>query len=285
MKRYFTATLVIGLSLVCTGFAGNWKTLFDQELSNFEVWMGIPHDSVEGLPPGTPTSPDCHNGIPMGLNNDVKNVFSIIEENGEPVLHVSGEIYGGLTTLESFENYHLQIMVKWGDKQWAPRENTLRDSGILYHCHGEHGAFWKVWKSCLECQVQESDLGDFIPLAGPRAEVRTAVVEGTKRRRYDAESEEYTGGYISAWPEMDKPHGEWNLMEIYALGDTSVHVVNGKVVMVVENARRADGKPLTKGQIQLQSEAAECFYKGMRIRSIDVLPMEITKQIRLKGTE
>ncbi|MDZ8117622.1 DUF1080 domain-containing protein [Pontiella sp. NLcol2] len=285
MKRHYMAALVFGLSLAGSAFSGNWNNLFDNELSNFEIWMGIPHDSVKGLPAGTPTSPDCHKGTPMGLNNDVKNVFSMIEEDGEPVLHVSGEIYGGLTTLDSFENYHLQVWIKWGDKQWEPRLHTLRDSGILYHCHGEHGAFWKVWKSSLECQVQEGDLGDFIPLAGPRAAVRTVAVEGTKRRRYDAASAEYTGGYISAWPETDKPHGEWNLMEIYSLGDTSVHVVNGEVVMVVENAQRADGKPLTQGQIQLQSEAAECFYKGMRIRSINALPKQIENKIRLKGTE
>lgn len=257
-------------------------SLFDAELSNFEVWMGIPHDSVQGLPEGTPTSPDCHKGTPMGLENDVKNVFNMIEQDGEPVLHISGEIYGGLTTLAEYENYHLSLQVKWGDKKWAPRLTQLRDSGILYHCHGEHGTFWNVWKSSLECQVQETDLGDFIQIAGPRAEIRTRPVEGSKRPRFDSESDTYSSGYISAWPEPDAPHGEWNTIEIYTLGDTSVHLANGQIVMVVENAVKNDGTPLTRGQIQIQSEAAECFYKGMTITPISDFPPAIKSQLRLK---
>lgn len=285
MFKTFTVSAAVSLLVSGSALAGEWKNMFDMELSNFEIWMGIPHVSVKGLPEGTPTSEDCHKGTPMGLNRDVKGVFTMIEEDGEPVLHVSGEIFGGLTTLESFGNYHLQIQVKWGEKQWPPRAHTLRDSGILYHCRGAHGAFWNVWKSSLECQVQETDLGDFIALAGTSGQVRTSPVEGTNRRRFDTQSDAYTGGYISAFPEPDAPHGEWNRMEIYSVGDTSVHVVNGQVVMVVENARDKEGQPLTSGQIQLQSEAAECFYKGMRIRKIDAFPAEIRSRIRLRNDE
>ena len=49
------------------------------------------------------------------------------------------------------------------------------------------------------------------------------------------------------------------------VGNDAVHVVNGEVVMVVQDAVDGDGQPLTAGQIQLQSEAAECFYKGLRL--------------------
>ncbi|VGO20103.1 3-keto-disaccharide hydrolase [Pontiella sulfatireligans] len=262
--------------------AAAWTPLLDQNLSQFEVWMGIPHTSVQGLSAGTETSEDCHKGVPMGLNADVKRVFSMTEDGGEPMLHVSGEIYGGLTTLAEYENYHLSFKIKWGEKKWAPRLDQLRDSGVLYHCHGEHGTFWGVWKSSLECQVQETDLGDFIQIAGPRAEIRTSKVEGTKRPRFDPASAAYSSGYISAFPEPDAPHGEWNHMEIYAVGDTSVHVVNGLIVMVVENARKKDGSPLIRGQIQIQSEAAECFYKDLQIRSITGFPDPIKSQLRLK---
>jgi hypothetical protein len=157
--------------ILLTGCASTKKidsaSLFDAKLSNFEIWMGIPHSTVTGVPEGTPTSANCHEGMPMGLDNDIKNVFTMIEEDGEPVLHISGEIYGGLTTLKEYENYHLSIKAKWGDKKGDPRLNELLDSGILYHCHGEHGRFWKVWKSSLEGQVQETDLGDFIQISGP----------------------------------------------------------------------------------------------------------------------
>jgi hypothetical protein len=74
----------------------------------------------------------------------------------------------------------------------------------------------------------------------------------------------------------EKPFGEWNTLEIYCYGTKSVHVVNGHVVMVLENSRTSpkDGPetPLTKGKIQFQSEASEAFYRNVMIRKIDRLP-------------
>lgn len=263
--------------------ASEWEHLFDQELSNFEVWMGVPHSTVTGLPEGTYQSDNVHKGEPMGLDADVKQVFQVIEEDGELLLHISGEIYGGLTTLKEYENYHLSMQMKWGDKKWEPRLNALRDNGLLYHCHGEHGAFWQVWKSSLEYQVQETDMGDFIQLAGPRAQIRSTKLDGVKRLRFDPESETYSDGYISAYPEPDVPHGEWNQLDLYVIGNDAIHVVNWEIVMVVEDAVKKDGSPLTRGQIQLQSEAAECFYRDMKIRPIKAFPEALRRNTRFKG--
>ncbi len=264
-----------------TAPAEEWTHLLNKDLSGFEVWIGVPHPSVEGLPEGTPQHAKFREGTPLGLNNDVKQVFSMIEEAGVPVLRVSGEIYGGLSTIESYANYHLSVQVRWGEQKWEPRLNALRDSGILYHCQGAHGAFWKVWKSSLECQVQETDLGDFYPLAGTWAEVRSTAIEGQKRRVYDPESEEYGRGVVLASQEVDAPHGEWNRIEIYTIGATAVHVVNGQIVMVLENAHKGP-KPLTSGQIQIQSEGAECYYKDLKITAIDAYPESILQQVRFK---
>ncbi|MGF1452465.1 MAG: DUF1080 domain-containing protein [Opitutales bacterium] len=263
--------------------AQEWRPLLDVDLSNFEIWMGVPHSSVEGLPEGTFQSGNVHVGTPMGLDADVKDVFTVIEgENSEPVLYITGEIYGGLTTKESFDSYQLSTQFRWGDRKWEPRLNRKRDSGILYHCHGEHGAFWQAWKACLEFQVQESDLGDFIPLAGPRAQVRG--VQAGNGWRYDADSDAYDtrGGYTQASAEPDSPHGEWNRLELFVVGNDAVHVVNGEVVMVVEDAVKGDGTPLTSGQIQLQSEAAECFFRDLKIRPITAFPETIAAQISLR---
>ena len=266
--------------------------LLDANLSHFEKWNGIPHTTVEGLPVGTYQSSNVHDGTPLGLNNDIKNVFTVIIENGEPVLKISGEIYGAITTKESYGNYHLSVMFKWGEKKWAPRLNVLRDSGILYHAYGENGRFWKTWKTSLEYQVQETDLGDFIPLNGntenpkvpePKVEIRGKL--GEKRNSYDPKSEAYLTniGYTSASMELDAPHGEWNHLEIYVIGNDAVHLVNGKVVMVVQNAMNPEtNKPLTEGQIQIQSEAAECYYKQFTITPIKAFPKAIKKQVRFK---
>jgi len=51
---------------------------------------------------------------------------------------------GGLTTRESFSNYHLCVDVKWGERKWEPRLALPWNSGLLYHCTGPHGAFWNT---------------------------------------------------------------------------------------------------------------------------------------------
>ncbi|GAA4233580.1 DUF1080 domain-containing protein [Postechiella marina] len=294
MKKPLFSTLVLSLLCISLSFAqkkGKTITLFDSELSNFEKWIGVPHETVEGLPAGTYQSANVHAGTPLGLNNDIKNVFSTIEENGEVVLKITGEIYGGLTTKASYQNYHLSVYFKWGEKKWAPRLNILRDNGILYHAYGAHGRFWKTWKTSLEYQVQETDMGDFISIGGNTGQpkVGSPIIEikgdnTDKRGKFNINSKTYLKkpGYVSAYPETDLPNGQWNHLELYVVGNNSVHVVNGEIVMVVENAKKHDGTILNKGQIQIQSEAAECYYKQLTITGINKFPKKIRKQIQLK---
>ena len=52
--------------------------------------------------------------------------------------------------------------------------------------------------------------------------------------------------------------------------------------MVVENAKKHDGTILDKGQIQLQSEAAECYYKELTLTGINKFPKKIKRQVRFK---
>jgi Domain of Unknown Function (DUF1080) len=130
-----------------------WYPLLDRNLSQWEVFMGVPHPSVDVDWPSKSESGTI--GQPMGLNNDPLKVFSVKEMEGETVLCITGQIYGGLTTLKEYENYHLSLQFKWGDKKWPPRNNQKRDSGLLVHCVGKHGAFWNVWMRSLECQIQD----------------------------------------------------------------------------------------------------------------------------------
>jgi hypothetical protein len=162
----------------------NWIPLLDAGLTHWEVWMGVPHHSVTGLPPGTPVSLDGYQGTPLGLNNDPKHVFTVRMEAGEPVLCISGEIFGGLTTVEAYSNYHFRAQFKWGTRKWEPKLNVPRDNGILFDCTGPHSAFWNVWKRCLEFQVEEKNMGDLYLLSGTIASV--PVVKGAKDWHYDS---------------------------------------------------------------------------------------------------
>ena len=285
--KYISLFLILTSLTVAAQKSSKTIHLLDKDLSQFEKWIGVPHATVTDLPEGTYQSDNVHNGTALGLNNDIKDVFTVNEENGELILHISGEILGGINTKKDYENYHLSTLFKWGDKKWEPRLDAKRDSGILYHCYGEQGAFWKTWKTSLEYQVQETDLGDFIPLGGgtasPKRGKPTAVVRG-ESKKYNPNSDAYfeANGYINAGSEHDAPHGEWNFLEIYVLGNNAVHVVNGHVVMVVENAKNDKGEILNKGQIQIQSEAAECYYKDLTLTSIKKFPKKIRKQVRFK---
>lgn len=289
-KKIITLCSLVLASSACSNITSNkdsasWQYLLDSKLSLWEKWNGVPHISVKGLPAGTYQADNLNvGGDPsnaMGLNNDVKNVFKMIEQEGEPVLHISGEIYGGLTTKAEFENYHLSLQVKWGDKKWAPRLNAKRDSGLLYHCKGDHGAFWKVWKACQELQIQETDFGDYIPLAGPTGKISSKTKEGRFKYHPDGQFKRLVTGYTDAYLEPDKAHGEWNTVELYVYNDDAVFVINGEVVMVVEESRDKKGDLLTSGQIQLQSEGAELYYKDIKIRDISSIPLAISQQARL----
>jgi len=284
-------TLLLFTFSTFVGFAqkkGKTIDLLDKSLSQFEVWIGVPHTTVTDLPENTYQSSNVHNGTALGLNNDIKDVFTVTEENNELILNISGEILGCISTIKDYENYHLSTLFKWGDKKWEPRLDAKRDSGILYHCYGEHGAFWKTWKTSLEYQVQETDLGDFIPLGGGTAKPKrgkpTADIRG-ESKKFNPNSDAYFVGdsYINAGSEHDAPHGEWNLLEIYVVGNNAVHMVNGHVVMVVENAKNDKGEILDKGQIQIQSEAAECYYKNLTLTPIKKFPKKVRKKVNFKA--
>lgn len=288
-------TLPFALLFTCCMFSQKDKTikLLDANLTHFNTHIGVPHSTVVGLPEGTFQSDNVRKGTPLGINNDIKHVFTTTNINGETTLNISGEIYGCITTKANYSNYHFSTMFRWGNKKWEPRLDRRKDSGILYHSYGDYGRFWNTWKTCLEFQVQETDLGDFISLngntaspkvAGPSVVIRGNDKDGTKQ--YNPNSDTYFEGkgYIHAYLEPQNPHGSWNLLELYVIGNDAVHVVNGKIVMVVENAINPEtNTPLTEGQIQIQSEAAECYYKDMTITPITEFPEFIRKQVKFKS--
>ncbi|GAB3535026.1 hypothetical protein GCM10027443_23130 [Pontibacter brevis] len=82
-------------------------------------------------------------------------------------------------------------------------------------------------------------------------------------------------GFCLRSEDHESPEGEWTDIELICFQDKSLHIVNGHVVMVLQNSRYMDNgtpKPLTKGKIQLQSEAAEVYYKDIKIRRLEELP-------------
>lgn len=264
----FVAALII---TACTSSSKeDWQVLFDGSgLDGWDTYLGAP--SV----PGDTTASE-----PIGLNKDT-SVFKIVDLDGEKVLRVSGEIWGGISTKEEFANYHLQLQFKWGKKRWYPKENDKRDSGLLYHGVGEHGAGDGFWLRSQEFQIQEGDCGDYWGVAGTGFDIKSTL-NADSIFQYDPQGSLHTfsqesevGRHCKKFPDAENPSGEWNTIDLYCYNGTSVHVINGKTVMVLENSTQTDnGKAaeLSKGKIQLQSESAEVFYRNIKIRTIDRIP-------------
>lgn len=272
--------LSVSLSFI---FKSKWVYLLDKDLSQWEIYQSYRHTTeYKGEIPkdekGQPIAP-------IGYNKNESNVFSVTQENSEPVLRISGEIYGCLFTKQEFENYDLQLQVKWGTQKWDPRKLKLRDAGICYHSVGECGKdYWRTWMLSQEFQIMEGHMGDYWNIANSAIDVRALMPEGTMNPVANHKQPFLALGTGTQYPgfclrtcDNESPEGQWTNLELICFEGKSLHIVNGKVVMVLANSRyREDNKdiPLTKGKIQLQSEGAEVFFKNIRIRKIDNLPSE-----------
>jgi hypothetical protein len=261
----------------------SWTALLDKDLSQWNMYLSYRHkDNYKG------EMPLDENGIaiiPVGYGKNVNNVFSVVDSGGTPVLRISGEIYGCVFTKQEYQNYHLKLKVKWGSKKWVPRLEKLMDSGILYDSQGECGVdYWRSWMLGQEFQVMEGHMGDYWSIASSAIDIRAFLPEGemntvasTKQKFLPLGSGSSYPGFCLRSADYESPKGDWTELELICFGDKSLHIVNGHVVMVLRNSRyMKDGisVPLDKGRIQLQSEAAEVFYKEILIRNIKSLPQE-----------
>lgn len=281
----FTPRLLLPLLLACASSAfssaDSWKPLFNgKDLAGWETWLAKPDASVDV--PGLARGADGKYAEPVGLNRDPLGVFRVETLEGGPVLHVSGQIFGTLTTKETFANCHVRLQFKWGERRWAPRSDVVRDSGLLYRVHGPSGVSGGVWPPCIELQIQEHDVGDLWTVES-RAFVTATPKSGDKFAVYDPsrpvlELWKWEGPNSSRCVKQadhEKPRGEWNTVELICVGEESLHVVNGQVVLRVKQARDFDGqKVLTSGAIALQSEGAEIFYRNVEVRPISEIPEE-----------
>src|ERR1700712_312096 len=106
-----------------------WKPLFNgKDLSGWDTYIGPDLDDK-----GKPII-----GTPIGLNNDPKHVFTIVNDGGENIIRISGENWGAISTKKEYENYHLQLQYKWGSLLWGQKKGKNKDSGLLYHSVGNY---------------------------------------------------------------------------------------------------------------------------------------------------
>ena len=208
---------------------------------------------------------------------DPKGVFTV--QNG--AIHVSGEEWGGLTTVDEWTNYHLVVEWKWGGKNCPPRADRARDSGVLLHGTGEDGAGGSGWLESIEYQIIEGGTGDMILVRGKTRPSATVEVEkgannqvywkkGAEKMTRDSGRFNWYGrdpkwqdklGYRGPL-DVEKPMGQWNKSEVIARGDTLKYYLNGKLVLEATQVRP------TAGKIQFQSEAGEILFRKIELRPL-----------------
>jgi len=192
-----------------------------------------------------------------GLNSDPEHVFKV--EDG--LIHISGHEMGYIVTRQSFHRFYLRAEFKWGEGTFGERAGQARDSGILYNIQGEP----KVWPRSIEFQIKEGETGDFWMTDG-------AAVTGADGKRVTGPPgsamnighigkgpEQNVVGFRNSSGELEKPHGEWNTLEL-VVEDKVIHqYVNGVLAIV-----GTDPFP-TEGKILFQSEGAEIFYRNIQL--------------------
>ena len=259
----------------------NWQPLFNgTDFSGWHTWLGKPQPEWEV--PGMKKGDDGKYLEPIGADRDPLKVFNIVREKDGPVLRFSGQGFGVMETEKSYSNFHLRAQFRWGEKRWAPRENVVRDSGVLYHVHGPSGVSGGVWPPSIECQIQEGDCGDLWTIharawatAKPKQGTQFAVYDPTQPVIEFASWESANSSRCIKSATHENPRGEWNTVEVICFGEESIHVINGHVVLRLKRMAAATGdQPLTSGRIALQTEGAEVYYRNVELRPISEIPAE-----------
>jgi hypothetical protein len=203
----------------------------------------------------------------------------------------SAQPAGYVVTEKEYSNYHLRLEYKWGEKRFQPRLNTRRDAGIMYHVVGKDG----VWPRCIECQIQENDVGDIFTVStrltasvGPATtnlvSVVTTNVAGVIQtnmvvRPVFEELEKGGMPFVQGVGEgirrvIRNPmneHEGWNTVEVIVRGDEADYIVNGKVnnrASKIQEKVNGEWIPLRKGKIALQLEFAEVYYRNVEIQEL-----------------
>ncbi len=257
-----------------------WTSLWNgKDLNGWHTYLGTPYNRE--------TDSLGNTLVPYGIDHDPLGVITVVATEAGNAIRISGLAWGMIYSEKEFKNYHLKLKVKWGKAMYPPRENGPRDSGLLYHGFGEPGSA-NNWMGSQELQVQEGDMGDYWPVGDVEIDVPSVAKDdkyfiykqGAPLRTYylaeilkTASDDSLAKRRVFKAFDAERPHGEWNELELISYGDSSVHIVNGKEVMRLYNSRNMLTKaPLNSGRIILQSEGAEVFYKDLYLKPIDSMP-------------
>jgi hypothetical protein len=263
---------------------------------------GLTQASAPALPP-----PGVDGWVSLLNGRDLTGWYTMLQNSGkgaaesrkmvvmeEEMLHIMGNDESGppaepgyLATNQEFENVHIRLEYKWGMKRFAPRTYSKRDNGLLYGLVGAD----KVWPTCVECQIEEGDVGDYF-MVGTRSvqDEHFAGLFGEKmtphgwttpvpKRQTPEDAQQETGKFDpSTFRKIKDGNFEildgWNTVEVIWQGDRSAHLVNGRCVNAASKLQQPDpanpGKfiPLTRGKIAIEIEFAEIWIRRIEVKAL-----------------
>lgn len=179
----------------------------------------------------------------QGVDKDPQRVFTVENE----AIHVTGQDFGYIATNKIYNDFHLSLEFKWGEKKYPPREKDKRDAGI---CFCVDLTTNKIWPRSAECQIQEGDVGDLWLIDSV-----TAHVEGLQ-----VEPKDYA--HVIKMNNGERKHGEWNTVEVIFKKGRFTFLVNGVL------ANEGEYLSISSGRILLQSEGAEVFYRKIKVEEL-----------------
>lgn len=191
---------------------------------------------------------------------------------------------------DSLSDYHLKLKFKWGDLKWGWMEGRPKDGGILYHQgkvrhelqihEGDVGSYWAK-NVILDIPARfTNQIPEPIQIARPFLQSQVSTLKDTMLI-YDKDMPTHHFEGKNEWqivianPYNERPHGEWNELEVICWKNHAVHLINGKINMILLNSyfrNNGELKPLISGRLTLQSEGAELFFKDIMIRNLDKTP-------------
>jgi Domain of Unknown Function (DUF1080) len=217
-----------------------------------------------------------------GKNSDPDKVFQV----HDGLIHIYKDAadgtpmpFGYMATEKEYADYHLRFEYRWGDKRFAPRAQSKRDSGLLYHVVGPD----KVWPCSVELQIQEGDTGDIFTVntrvtssLDPKHLVPDEPKQWDGSRFLEARDGGVERSQGGNWISRVVKNGTyevdgWNVVEAVVRGDSAIHMVNGKVNNRCWNILQPDVQnpgrfvALKAGRILLQAEGAEVLYRKIQL--------------------
>ena len=180
-------------------------------------------------------------------DHDVTGGYSAAEPTWfvkDGTILTTGTPFGYLRTKRGdFGDFLLHVEYRW----W--RETEKPNSGVFVRLAAERGTFIPT---CLENQLCRGAMGDVLGLAG------LCFAGFEPRSPYDP-AQPLSG--ITKAPrkgaDVERPFGEWNVLEVELKGDTLVNRVNGVEL------NRLSGIAVARGAIALQAEGGAIQFRNV----------------------